>query len=346
MFNIKKLFTIGVLTTALLFVTACGEKKEEVKIEVKSENNILKVVAAYGGKEQIFNKFTETTGIKVEFIDMSSGEVLSRMEAENGRPTADVWFGGGLDSFIAAKDKGLLEKYISPETEFIDKQYMDKEGYWTGISLVMVGMMVNNDLLKEKKLPAPSSWEDLANPIYKDEVMIADPTISGTNYAMVYGLITAMGEEKAWSYLVKLNRNVPFLAKRGGEPPKKVSLGEFAVGVIPMSGEMFAYEKKYPVTAIYPTDMIPYVPAGMSIFKNTPNLENAKKFIDWVLSKEGQEYIRDQDPRVMVRKGVETPESLRTVPTEKFIKIDFEKLGKDRNRVLKIWNEKFGKKAE
>ena len=71
----------------------------------------LKVVAAYGGKEKIFQQFTKDTGIKVDFIDMSSGEVLSKLQAEKGKPSADVWFGGGLDSFITAKNKGLLEQY-------------------------------------------------------------------------------------------------------------------------------------------------------------------------------------------------------------------------------------------
>ena len=91
------------LTTLLVFST--------LATSVLAKN--LKVVAAYGNKEKIFQEFTKETGIKVEFLDLSSGEVLSRIQAEGGKPSADVWFGGGIDSFIAAKDKGLLEKYES-----------------------------------------------------------------------------------------------------------------------------------------------------------------------------------------------------------------------------------------
>ena len=75
---------------------------------------------------------------------MSSGEVLSKLQAENGKPSADVWFGGGLDSFITAKNKGLLEQYISPEMKEVPLKYRDKDGYWSGVSLVLVGFMVNN----------------------------------------------------------------------------------------------------------------------------------------------------------------------------------------------------------
>lgn len=305
----------------------------------------LKVVAAYGNKEKIFQEFTKDTGVKVQFLDMSSGEVLSRLQAEGGKPTADVWFGGGTDSFIAAKHKGLLEKYESPEMKFVNPQYRDVDAYWSGVSIVPVGFMTNNDLLKEKNLKMPTTWEDLADPSYKDEIMMANPAISGTNYGMVNGLIQGMGKEKAWKYFEQLNNNIPFLAKRGGEPPKKVAAGEFAVAIIPMSGEFIAMEEKYPITTIYPQDMVPWVPAGMAIFKNAENMKEAKQFVDWALSQKGQEFIRDQDPRMMVREGVAIPASIKEIPLDKFIKMDVESLGTDRDAILTEWNEKFGNKA-
>lgn len=306
----------------------------------------LKVVAAYGGKEKIFQQFTKDTGIKVDFIDMSSGEVLSKLQAENGKPSADVWFGGGLDSFITAKNKGFLEKYISPEMAEVPLKYRDKDGYWSGVSLVLVGFMVNNEILADKKLDTPKTWADLTKPEYRDEVIMANPAISGTNYALVDNLIQELGEDKAWEYFEALNKNVPFLAKRGGEPPMKVTTGEFGVAVIPMSGEFILMEGKYPVTTIYPEDMIPWVPAGMAIFKNAENLPEAKKFVDWALSEKGQIAIRDEDPRAMVRNGVKTPESIKTIDMDKLINIDIDRLGNEREKVLNEWNKRFGNKAK
>lgn len=306
----------------------------------------LKVVAAYGGKEKIFQQFTKDTGIKVDFIDMSSGEVLSKLQAEKGKPSADVWFGGGLDSFITAKNKGLLEQYISPEMKEVPLKYRDKDGYWSGVSLVLVGFMVNNEILADKKLAAPKTWADLTKPEYRDEVIMANPAISGTNYALVDNLIQELGEDKAWEYFEALNKNVPFLAKRGGEPPMKVTTGEFGVAVIPMSGEFILMEGKYPVTTIYPEDMIPWVLAGMAIFKNAENLPEAKKFIDWALSEKGQTVIRDEDPRAMVRNGIKTPERIKTIDMDKLINIDIERLGNEREKVLNEWNKRFGNKAK
>ena len=306
----------------------------------------LKVVAAYGGKEKIFQQFTKDTGIKVDFIDMSSGEVLSKLQAEKGKPSADVWFGGGLDSFISAKNKGLLEKYISPEMDEVPLKYRDKDGYWSGVSLVLVGFMTNDEILKEEGLEAPKTWADLTKPEYQDNLIMANPAISGTNYALVHNLIQEMGEEKAWAYFEELDKNIPFLAKRGGEPPLKVTSGEFAVAIIPMSGEFILMEGKYPVTTWYPEDMIPWIPAGMAIFKNAENLASAQKFVDWALSERGQIVIRDEDPRAMVRNGVKTPESIKTVDMSKLIDIDIDRLGNERDKVLNEWNKRFGNKAK
>lgn len=340
----KKLVTSLLLCTMTLGAVGCSNKGEEKGSSI--EGTTLKVVSAYGGQEEIFNKFTEDTGVKVEFIDMSSGEVLSKIKAEDGKPMADVWFGGGTDSFIAAKEADLLEAYSSKESKTIPNEYKDVEGYWTGISLVPVGFMTNNQLLEEKGLEAPKTWKDLADAKYKDEVMMSDPAVSGTNYAMVNGLIQSMGEEKAWNYFGDLMNNVPFLAKRGSEPVNKVSAGEFAVGIIPMSGEYFTMKDEYPISLIYPEDTIPWVPAPVAIFKNAENSEAAKAFVDWALSIKGQEFIQEQDPRIMTRPEVANPEIIGEVPVEKFVKLDINKLGSDRDSILNKWDEKFGSKSQ
>ncbi len=342
--RIVALLLVLVLSIALV---GCGKPAEESTPEENDAKSLkgttIKVIAAYGGKEIIFDKFTQETGINVEFLDMSSGEVLARLEAEGGKPVADVWFGGGLDSFIAAKDKGLLEQYVSPETAKIDDAYKDDDGYWTGVSLVLGGFLVNNDILEEKGLEAPTKWADLIKPEYKGEILMADPAISGTNYAIINNLLQVYGEEEGWKYLEALAENVPYFAQRGGEPPKKVAAGEMAVGVIPMSGEFFAFEETAPVTAIYPEDGVPWVPAGLAIFKNPPNLEGAKAFVDWALSVEGQEVIRDADPRAMIRPEVEIPKEIKDFNFDNLMDVDIKVFGEQREEILNRWAEIVGK---
>lgn len=338
---IKKIVSLVLVGMFLLSLVGCSNNNNATK---PPESKTLKVVAAYGNKEQIFDAFTKDTGIKVEFLDMSSGEVLARTEAEGGKPMADVWFGGGLDSFIAAKNKGLLTKYESKEVAAIPQEYRDKDSYWYGVSLVTVGFMTNAEILKQKGLPAPKTWADLKDPKYKGEVLIANPSISGTNYAMLSCILQTKGQEEGWKYFTELSKNVPFFSKRGGEPPTKVAAGEAAVGVIPISGEFFALKSKSPVELYFPEDGIPWVPAGLAIFKNAQNLENAKAFVDWALSAKGQKIISEADPRVMVRPDVPVPDIMKDFSKDKLMKVNLEIFGTERTATLDAWDAKIGKK--
>lgn len=306
------------------------------------EGSTLRVVAAYGNKEAIFAEFEKVSGVKVEFLDLSSGEALARFKAEKGKPMADIWFGGGLDSFVAAKTAGLLEAYASPEAGAIDAKYRDKDGTWCGVSLVTVCFMVNEKLCKEKGIDPPKSWSDLLDPKLKGEVSMANPAISGTTYAVVSELLQSMGQEKGWAYFKALAANVPFFAKRGGEPPKKAAMGEAVAGISPASGEFFKLSKDYPVVGIYPADGVPWTVAPVSILKGARNLDAAKAFVDWALSEQGQATIVKADPRPPVRTGMAAPDGLGDFQFDKLLDIDLEKACLDRETVLKEWQAELG----
>ena len=111
----KKIFKLlaAVLAVSLVLL-GCGQKQstetkqEEQKLDFGGRT--MNVVATSEKYKKLFDKFAQETNCKVEFLSMSSGEVISRTKAE-GKPMADLWFGGGVDAFIAAKNDGLLEQY-------------------------------------------------------------------------------------------------------------------------------------------------------------------------------------------------------------------------------------------
>lgn len=329
--------------------TEASSEAETTKAETEAaekpyEGTTLNVMLAYGGAEAAFDAFTEKTGIKVEYVEISTGKALAQLQAENGNTTADIWFGGGVDSYISATDLGYLEQYVSPEAEAINPAYSDADGYWTGLALVPAGFLVNNDVLAEKNLEAPKTWEDLADPKYKGEIIMASPAISGTQYAILNGTIQAYGEEKGWEVWKGINENVDFYAQGGGEPGPKCAAGEFGIAVLAMTGGTFAMEDEYPVTAIYPEDMIPWTPAPIAIFKNSQNKDAAKVFVDYFLSKEGQEALREADARIMARGDVAIPEAIGTVDTEKLIDQDVLLFGSQREALLEKWAAMVGEK--
>ncbi|WP_069650841.1 ABC transporter substrate-binding protein [Caloranaerobacter ferrireducens] len=343
----KSLSLILIIVMMSLLVIGCGTNSEKVtNTEANVSTNSLKgttikVFAAYGGKDQIFSEFEKDTGIKVEYLGMSSGEVLARIRAEKGKPLADVWFGGGVDSFIAAKNDGLLEKYVSKEAEKIPVQFKDKDGYWTGVSLVTVNFIVNEQISKEKGIEIPQKWTDLLKPEFKDEVLMSNPSISGTAYTILSGILQTMGKEEGWAFLEELNKNIPYYAKRGSEPPKKAALGEVIVGLAPDTGEKLKAEG-YPIVSVFPKDGTPWWPSPVAILKGAENLEGAKAFVDWCLSEKGQRVLRDNCPRVPTREGIELPEVLKGIKDAKLMNIDFEVAGKERDSIVEEWKQRFG----
>ena len=354
----SRILILFIIMSMIISLTACGKNEnppqEEANgqedLEIKEEKvdlsgTTLNIVATSESYKEFFDKFTEETGCKVEFISMSSGELLSRIRAEEGKPMADIWFGGGLDAFMQAKEEGLLEAYISKESEDIPTEFKDPEGYWIGKGITIVGFLVNKDVLEENNLPMPNSWEDLTKPVYKDEIIMSNPAISGTNYAAVNGLLQAMGEEEGWKFFEELDKNIPYYAKRGKDPQLKTMEGEFAIGIIPADKSAFDLEEEGNVEVVFPEDGIPWVPEGVAIFKNSQNLEGAQAFLDFMLTKENQQIlakIDGKDGAQMVKPGVEGYDL--GVPQERFIKQDLSSFGKDREPILEKWAELVGDK--
>lgn len=301
--------------------------------EKKFEGKTLNVVATSDSYVPLFEKFTEKTGAKVEFLSMSSGEVISRAKAE-GKPMADLWFGGGLDAFMDAKAQGLLEEYKSPNAEDVPDSYKDPDGAWISKGLTVVGFLANNAILEEKGLEIPKTWDELADPKYKGEVIMSNPSISGTNYAAVKGILD-LKKDEGWAYWEKLNENIPFYSKRGKDPQEKTAQGEFAIGIIPADKKAFDTAKDNNLTVVYPEDGIPWVPEGVAIFKGSENVEVAKAFVDFMLEEENMKMLAEidgKDSAQIIKPNVEGFDL--GLPKDKLIEQDLSTYGIQREEIL------------
>ena len=278
---------------------AAAETAEAAKPEL---SGTMKVVATSDKYVTLFDKFTADTGVKVELLSMSSGEVLSKLRAEGGVPSADLWFGGGIDAFMSAKADGLLEQVNFDAASQLAPLYKDSESYWFSKGMTVVGFLVNNSLLKELNLEAPATWTDLVKPEYEGEVIMSNPAVSGTNYAVVNALLQKMGQEEGWKYFEQLNNNISHYGKRGSDPLNKCIADEFAIAVSYIDKGVEAAIADVDVDIVYPADGMPWVPEGVAVFKNSENVEAAKYFVEWLFSNDehlkelaeldGKDYIK------------------------------------------------------
>lgn len=166
-----------------------------------------------------------------------------------------------------------------------------------------------------------------------------NPGISGTAYTSIAAILQRLGEEKGWDYLEKLNDNMAYYAERGAEPPQKAALGELLVGISP---DGIVSKDEYPFEVIYPKDGTPWWHSPVAIIKGTDNLEAAQKFVDWVLSEEGQEILAQESPRPAVRPGVKVPDDVEKLENLNLVDYDFGLAAKERDRIVELWNQKFG----
>ena len=128
----------------------------------------------------LFARFEEETGIHVNFVRLSGGECVARLEAESANPQASIWVGGvGLDH-ITAKSKGLTTPYISRYSSKTPVEFKDPDNYWIGLYVGPLTFVTNLDRAAELGLEVPHSWEDLTKPEYKGYIRMANPNSSGT----------------------------------------------------------------------------------------------------------------------------------------------------------------------
>lgn len=330
----KKILNIGILLVVLSMLFACGQEKEDNHLTIYSglmQDHMIKAV----------DEFEKETGIKVDAVRMSSGEILGRINAEKENPRASVWFGGPADGFIQAKEMGLLQPYESPEIENIPEEFRDPENYWTGIYIGYLGFASNKVLLDELGVEAPESWEDLLKPEFKDQVVTANPGSSGTAYTTLATIVQLMGEEEGLDYMKELNNQVRTYTKSGTAPGRMAGQGEAVVGLTFLHDAIkYQEEGMTDIVLSAPSEGTGYEIGAVGMIKDAPNPEAAQKFIDFVLSKEGQELGQTVGSyQFLTNRNAENPEAAKPVEDTKLIEYDLKWAGENRAELVEKWNQ-------
>jgi iron(III) transport system substrate-binding protein len=236
-------------------------------------------------------KFTAETGIKTNFVRLSSGETVARLEAAKASPEFGVWHGGPADGYGAAADAGLLEKYTPSTAAEIPAKYKDPDGYWTGVYVGVLGFCSNQAKLAELGVGVPQSWADLLNPKLSKQIGTAHPSTSGTAFTTLWTQVTLNGgdNDKAFDYMRKLHNNVLQYSKSGTAPGQAAGRGEVAVGLV-FTHDCVKYKEAgmKDLVVSLPSEGTGYEIGGVAVVKGAKNPEAARKYADWALKAETQ----------------------------------------------------------
>ncbi|WP_374437193.1 ABC transporter substrate-binding protein [Tabrizicola sp.] len=295
---------------------------------------------------QIMEKsFEDATGIDVAMTRKSSGETFAQIQAEASNPKGDVWWGGTGDPHLQAAEEDLTEPYVSPMRDQLHPWAIaqaESAGDKTiGIYSGALGFGYNSDMLAAAGLPAPACWEDLTKPEYKGMVQMANPNSSGTAYTMLASMVQIFGEDAGFDYMKRLHANINQYTKSGSAPIKAAGQGETLIGIVFMHDAVATTVAGFPVVTVAPCEGTGYEIGSMSIIKGARNMDEAKQFYDWALSKEAQDLALQVNAfQVMSNMGAVKSDKAPDMASIKLIDYDFKKYGssEERKRLLSKWD--------
>lgn len=274
--------------------------------------------------------YKKDTGNDMSYVVGNIGDLTARVEAEKANPQADILLGGSVDVYDPLGKKGDFLAYSSSANKDLDSRFNDPNGFWQGWYMGVLCILYNpdrfNKLIAPKGVSVPQTWDDLLNPAYKGEFLMGDPATAGGSRVFVADQIFRLGETQAWDYMKKLDANVAQYTAGATTNIPLIGKGEFTIG---MSWAHDTYKAKasgQPINIVIPADTA-YEIGGSAIIKDAPNTDNAKAFIDWLLSKPTQELNTATSKRYPVRTDVASPDGLPALADVKLVNYDRAKAG-------------------
>lgn len=311
--RVKRVLSVLLATACVLMMGACKKSSEPTQTtanqpsktegsntaattdnETTKEQNkelsgkvVVYMPSPSGLNEKYVADFEAKTGVTVELFEGTTGEILARLETEKDNPIADVVVLASWSDGLALKADGGLLSY--PEAENADKLYdgwIDDDSMLFGTSASAVGVIYNTTLIDS----LDADWSDLASDSYKDMLAIADPEKSGSCKDFLAGYMYAFNED--WSAFTGMAQNGMTVPGANKAALESVLTGEKAILVAGVDYNAYSNIKKgEPIQIYYPKSGTVINPRPAMILSTSKNVDNAKAFIDYLMSDDAQKLV-------------------------------------------------------
>jgi len=227
--------------------------------------------------------------VDVTFVRDGTPRIMAKLKAEfeAGAPQADVLLIADAVTMEGLKKEDRLLAYDKADVSAFPAGVHDPQKAWFATKLITTGIVYNT-----KAPMKPTSWTDLTKPEVKNQLAMPSPLNSGA--AMIHTITLTSNLKDGWSFYEKLKANGTLAAGANGDILRQVATGEKLYGMIVDFMPIREKAKGAPVEFVFPSEGVSAVSEPVAILKNTKNPEAAKAFIDFVLSKEGQELALKQ----------------------------------------------------
>lgn len=331
--GMKTAKTMFVVFAALLLATGSllVGKGEAAEDKVSFYANITAI-------EPIMEAFSKSTGIKGEYTRISTAKFLSTVftEFEANKLMADV-IQAPLPVLEMLKEKGVIATYVSPESTKYPA-WANKNGIQL-FGIEYVGIIYNKELVKPEDVP--KRYQDLADPKWKDKIVMANPASHATTICWLIGLReNVFSSDQEWREFLKgLAANRPMFVASFGPTPAPIESGEKLIGIS---------MPKYIVTkAPAPLDWarvenqpLMGTPRAMGISSKAPHPEAAKKFMDYWLSKDAMTLLANDVGEYVLAPGVFPPidgmDKAKVIPIRELADDEIARWGEEFKKIFAI----------
>ncbi len=299
--------------------------------------------------EPILTRFGKDAALDVQVkYDTESTKTVglaNAILAEASRPRCDVFWNNEILNTLRLQEQGLLDVYRSPLAENYPEAVRSPDGLWHGFAARARVLLVNTKLVPEAE--RPTSIHDLADSKWKGRVGMAKP-LFGTTATHAACLFAHWGDEKAKAYFLSLKRNDVQILAGNKQVALSVAAGQLAFGITDTDDAVIVAEQGEPVVIVYPDrgeDELGtlFIPNTLSIIKNCPHPEAARKLIDFLLAPEVEaELARGPSAQIPLGSGVDEKPRVETPATVKAMPADFDAAVKKWDIAAKFLRKTFG----
>ena len=280
----------GIILTALSSALMLGTAVQASQAET------LVVYTALDTADAAAKAFTEKTGIDVNLVSLSTGELLGKVSAEGNNPKFDILWVEGSAVMSRLAQQGILkpEHGLTAKVNYTalgKKLVPSSEGFFP-ISVSTTAIEVNTQ--KIGTTPLPTSWADLQN--FAGSVAAKDPNLSGPAFQWLSGYFQTVGVDKGQAQLEKTLTNKALSGIPSGESVNRAVISGDAKIAIQQDSTIYELiAKGEPIKVVYPSEGVTALPSTAGIATASKHEDAAKAFIQFLLSAEGQKAMLTTD---------------------------------------------------
>ena len=273
---------------------------------------------------------------EVQIFRSGTSEILTKLAAEfaAGAPQPDVLLIADAVTMEGLKKDKRLLSYAEAKLDGFEADAYDADKTYFGSKLITTGIAYNSAATQK-----PQHWADLAKADYKGQVVMPSPLYSGAAAYLLSGF--ALDKQLGWDYFTAMRGNELSAVKGNGAVLKSIASGEKPYGILVDFMALNAKAKGSPVEFVFPSEGVPAVTEPVAIMATAKNVDGAKKFVDFILSDDGQKLALDQG-YLPAKASVGRPAWLPEGTKINIMKIDTQKVLQQTDADKKKFSELFG----